>query len=560
MRSRTLSAVVMVLASCTTTIPPPTASLTPDAPQRGGRVVIATTGNVRTLQPVLAGSDVIPLIYAGLTRPDSKNGSLTPDLADTFSLSPDGLTANYRLREGLVWSDGTPLTAEDYRYALHAVARSKATVAKSRFQDIAGWTDYVQGRASSVSGIEIAANGRDITVHLTRVFCAALSNLAFTPLPRQRFVGSWDDRTTDTTKSIDQSPLNEAPPVSSGPFVLKQFTPDVQTVLAPNDRYWRGRPLIDELVFKVYSGVAATNGALLTGEAHLARVAPVDVATISQSAPAYTLHQLPGIGEYTFVGWNQASSRAPWLRDIRVRQALAYGLDVDLIIKSVLLGNGHRVFSHTPQASWAYDGTGMNTYPYDIQKAKQLLESAGARMGPNGVYLWTDGRPMRMSLKTNADNTTRVTVTQIAQDQYAKVGLAVDPEVLSFQALAAMLDGHGSDYEGFLLGWNIGIESPGTFSVWHSSQNVKGGSNYVAFSDSDVDRFAVAGRTGPDCSRETRKAAFASADRILNAQVPYTFLYSPDTLIFDQKALRGIEPTSFDNFSLSTVEQWWLKQ
>jgi peptide/nickel transport system substrate-binding protein len=547
---------------CCTSAPPPAPSPSAaiDTPRPGGRVVVASVGNVRTLQPVLSISDQSALIYPALVRNDPVSGAIVPDLAETANLSADGLTATYRLRPALVWSDGTPITGEDYRYAVDAVARSKATLAKSRFQDVAGWNDYVQGNSTTISGIEVSPDGRTVTIRLTRVFCAALGGLGFSPLPRNRFVGYWDDRTTDTTKNLDQSPLNEAPPVSSGPFVLKEFVPDIQTVLAPNDRYWRGRPLIDELVFKVYSGAGAVNAALLTGEAHMARTFPEDIATLATQASTYALHRLPGIGGYSFIGWNEASSRAPWLRDVRVRQALAYGLDVDLIIKAVLLGYGHRVFGHTPDASWAYDATGFNTYPYDVAKAKQLLEAAGARIGPDGVYLWIDGRPMRMSIKTNSGNKIRETVVQIAQEQYAKIGLSVAPELLSFPALTALLSDHGGDFDGVLVGWSLGVENPGTYAIWHSSQTAKGGQNFIAFADPDVDRFSVAGRSGPDCGRDARKKAFVAADRILNAQVPYTFLYSDDQMIFTHASLRGIEPTSFDNYSFWNVEKWWLRR
>lgn len=552
-------AVVLVVAACSGAAAPSQPTTPSATPRPGGRAVLPI-GNVMTLQPLLAANLITEVIYSPLVGRDPDTGALVPELADRFGLSSDGLTATYHLRDGLVWSDGVPITGEDYRYVVHALARSKQTTqSKVSFQDIVGWRDYVEGRTSAIAGIDVSADGRTITVKVTRVLCTTLGGLVSYPLPRHRFQAAWDDRTTDASKSIDEHPLNLAPPVSSGPFVLRDRGQE-QTVLVANDRYWRGRPLLDELVFKTYAGSAPTLNAIRAEEVDAAwPIAPEDLESVTRGASAYQAHRVAGISNFAFIGWNQISSRAPWLRDARVRRALSHGLDVDRIIQAVLLGNGHRVYSHVPQASWAYDGTGFDTYSYDVAGAKRLLEAAGARMGPDGVYLWTDGRPMRMTIETNQGNTVRERIMEIAAEQYAKIGISIDQRLESFPALVAHLNDHGTDFDGVIVGWNLSASDPGMYAIWHSSQAARGGSNFVAYADPEVDRLVEQARTGPDCSQDARRRAFAAADRILNRDVPYTFLFAADTLAVSHRSLRGFELKPFASM-LWNVERWWIRR
>src|SRR5439155_671021 len=206
---------------------PPTSSAAPAAtetPKRGGQLVLGLSADITTLQPILsidANSDnVLSLIYAPMLTLDPATGALAPGLAERFVASSDGKRITYTMRSGLVWSDGSPLNGEDYAYTVQAIARSKKTNAKSYFQDIVGWDDYVAGREATLRGLQILDSGRTVQIDLRRGHCSAMSDMGLMPLiPRAQFLRYWDPSTTDTTKSIDAAPINKAPPVASGPFV-----------------------------------------------------------------------------------------------------------------------------------------------------------------------------------------------------------------------------------------------------------------------------------------------------------------------------------------------------
>ncbi|HEV8670584.1 MAG TPA: ABC transporter substrate-binding protein [Candidatus Limnocylindria bacterium] len=565
--SAVLGAALLVAVSCgqtppsTGTSPSPAASAS-ETPQAGGRVVYGATGDPKTMQPVISTDTTSSFIwgwfYLGLTRANYKTGETEPSLAEKFELSKDGLTLTYTLRDNLVWSDGSPFTGEDYKYTVEAVARSVKTVRKSTFQDIVGWADYRDGKTDSLAGITLSNNGKTIEIKFTKVFCpatAAMGSAGGGILPSKFFKTVWNNKTTDTKTNIDDNALNMSPPASMGPFVFKEFKPGVQVTLARNDKYFRGAPLIEEFVVKNYADATAIKNALVTGEVtYYPTVEAKDYEEVSK------VDALKGVryklSSYTYIGWNAKAAKAPWLANRDVRQALWYGINVDAIMKKILFGLGTQVYAHNPPVSWAYDASGLTQYSNDVAKAKSLLEKAGAKIGTDGVYRWTDGQPMKMRIETNQGNNARETILQFAQEQYKAIGIQIDPLLESFNALLDRTD-PGTDYEGFIIGWSLGAD-PDPYSIWHSSQQGKGQFNNVGYNNPAVDQALLDNRNGPDCSQTARKAALKKVDSSLNQDAPYTFLYSADALFFANKQLQGLDPNTYSN--TWNIEKWWFKK
>lgn len=532
---------------------------------RGGRVVTGVFADVDTLQPLTAISAsaqiVTPNIYLGLLRDNPDTGALEPGLAERFALSSDGLTVTYSLRDGLVWSDGVPFTGEDYRYTVEAIARSKTAAQKSDFRDVAGFADYATGMTDSISGITIGNNGKTITIKLMQHSCPALRQLAGAGggiLPKHAFLAGWNNKTTDTSTSIDNHPLNNKPPASMGPFVFKGHQPGIDITLAANDRFYRGRPLIDEYLIKIYAGQPAVATALIGGELAFA---PFLGAAGTQQVQSANVNRLTffrgkgGVDSYFFIGWNERSPKAPWLAVKEVRQALWYGLDIKQIIDKVVI-YADPVYAHTAQASWAYDGSGLNHYDFDPAKAKALLEQAGASMGSDGVYRWSNGQPMQMRLETIAP---LANILQVAQAQYSALGLKISAQVLPPPAFFAKNDPTNLDREGSIMVQGLTID-PDAFDVWDSSQQGKGQLNRFHYASSVVDQAVEAGRNGPDCSTAARKKDYATMDKQLNEDAPVTFLFAPEQALFFDKSLQAFQPKPYSSLSHWNIEKWWIKK
>ena len=558
-------AALMVAVACGAPTPPssggsPAAS---EQPVPGGRIVEGSTGDPKTMQPVIStdttSSGVWSWLYFGLTRVNRDTGETEGNLAvDAPKLSADGLTVTYTLRDNLVWSDGTPFTGEDYKYTVEAVMRSKKTVRKSAVNTIVGAKDYEAGKTDSISGITYDA--KTITIKLEKVFCPAIAGLggggAGGILPSKAFKTVWDNKSTDTSKNIDDNPLNMNPPASMGPFVFKEFKPGVQVTLTKNPKYFRGEPLIDEYVIKNYADATAVKNALLTGEVSFAGIEAKDYDEVKKN-DSLKFFQFKSLG-YTYIGWNAKGAKAPWLANKQVRQALWYGINVDAIVQKIVFGLGTKALAHNPPVSWAYDGSGLTDYKLDVAKAKSLLEQAGAKMGSDGVYRWSDGSPMKMRIETNQGNNARETILQLAQEQYKAIGITIDPLLESFNQLLDRTD-PGPDFEGFIIGWSLGAD-PDPYSIWHSSQQGKGQFNNVGYSNPAVDKALEDNRNGPDCSKDARRKANHAVDLNLNQDAPYTFLYSADVLRFAQKDIQSFDPKPFSTASAWNIEKWWIKK
>lgn len=552
---------LLVAAACTTA--PSTPPRAQESPVPGGRIVDGSTSDIKTLQPVLssdtASSGVWQHIYLSLTRVNKDTTDIECQLCEKFTVSPDGLTLTYTLRDGLVWSDGVPFTGEDYKYTAEAVMRSKKTIRKGAFEQVVGAKDYEQGKTDGISGITVSDNGKTTTVKFTTPFCPAIAQLggagAGGIIPKHHFLKHWDNKTTDISKNIDDNPLNTAPPASTGPFVFKDYKPGDQVRLVRNEKYFKGAPLVEELIVKVYADATAIKAALLTGEVSFYAVEPKDYEEVSKT------ESLKGFRfasfSYDYIGWNPNNAKAPWLASKDVRQALRYGLNVNQIMDKVVFNLGRPMYAHTPPAQWAHSEEGLNKYAYDPKKAKELLEKAGAKMGADGVYRWTDGSPMKMKIETNSGNQVRETILQIAQEQYGQIGIKIDPLLESFPALTERTRFGKPDWEGFILGLSLGTD-PDLYTVWHSKSATATGLNRIGWNKTD--RPIEQQRNGPDCTREARKKAIHEVNKVLNDEAPFTFLYSRDVLMFFNKAVQGADPGPGSTASFWNIEKWWLKR
>jgi len=556
LRSLVALAVVAIIGSGCLSGPAKEPDVTPVA-QSGGRVVEGTTGDVRTLLPILAAdansARAAQNIYAPLWRAEPATGEPLPDLG-RWSVSSDGLTYSWEIRDSAMWSDGTPVTGQDYLTTAKAVARSKKTVRKSNFQDILGFAEYRDGKATTISGITV--NGKRFSVTFAKVSCPALETAfgpAAAPLPSHVFARYTVD--ADPSTNVDDAPEALTPTIASGPFRFKEWRRGDQLVLTRNPTYFNGPALIEEHVLKVVTDTNVVAQQLRTGELTYAGVQAQDLGSLEREAHLRVLRY--AAPRYTYIGWNVQSETAPALADRRVRQALAYGLDMDAFIRTVLGGEGQRNLTHHPPTSWAYPSSGLNTYAYDPAAAQRLIEQAGYTRGDDGMYA-KQGVPLELTILAHAGDKTREALLQVATEQYRQLGVRVHGRLASFESLTTRLTGGDRSIEAWLAGWAPGGADPDPFSIWHSSQipdRGRAGFNFGGFTAPDLDAAIEDGRSG-NCATAARKRAYERFNQILNQEQPYNFGFIPTTLVAVDRRLRGFAPGPFDE--RPQIEKWWL--
>jgi peptide/nickel transport system substrate-binding protein len=559
-RLRAVLLAVLLVAACA---PAPQAetAIPTAAPVPGGRVVQATFFDAQTLQPFLASDAVslqaTSLLYAPLLRPDPATGELRPHLA-TWSLSADARTVTWDIDPKAEWSDGTTITGEDFATLVKAVARSKKTARRTSFQPIEGFTEYQTGKAASIAGI--SATGKHFTVRFSAAFCPSLyAVFGVAPIPAHvfaRYLGDTPDKST-----IDDAVENLAPAVVSGPFRFESWKKGERLDLARNERYFEGAPLLDGLSFKIISDASAYAALARDAELNLAAIEPKDADAAARRG--LTVRAYPA-ASYTAIAWNLRTG-ALALRDTRVRQALAYVIDVDGFIQSTLFGRGHRTQQHHLDGTWpAAPASSLTRYTHDASAAEALLSQAGYARGGDGIFA-KDAKPLSLILYTNAGNKARETFLQMTIEQLQRFGVKAEARLEQLDSLLDRLGTGIGDGDGWLISWSMSPE-PDPYGLWHSSQipdpqKRTAGLNIAGFSSPDVDKAIDAARTpaaAAGCDQPARSQQYETVNKLLNAQQPYLFAFIPDALMATPVTLRGFRPSTFALYA--DVQRWWIQK
>jgi peptide/nickel transport system substrate-binding protein len=564
-----LGAAMLVAVSCSSSSTPGGGGASPSAattekPQQGGRVIEATISDIATIQPVLvndtASRRITQLIYDPLIQVDSKTGEPQPRLA-TFSVSSDSLKYTYTIDPKAVWSDGKPIIADDWLTGLKAVGKSKKTVRKSSFKDVQGFTDYSDGKVTTIAGVAIdTANNKKFTVTMAKASCSAIIDLVGYVIPTQVF-GNY---VTETSKDeIDSAPENTAPTVFSGPFKFTEWRKGDQVILDKNPTYWQGPANIDQFVYKVVANQTAITNGLKTGEITFGTIQAKDLADM-QTVSTVKIDKYQNLG-YTYIGWNTTSPTAVGLADKRVRQALAYGIDMDQVIKAVVFGEATKQVAHHVPVQWAYPtGIALEQYKFDKAKALSLLKDAGWTPGSDGILQNAAGKKFNLTISTNSGNTERETLATVAAEQYKQLGIAAKAAPEAFQGLVTKLTTGDTTLEATIIGWSLGAE-PDPYQIWHSSQipdpaKKVTGFGFTYFKDPAMDKAIEEARnpSNGDCSLASRTKQYETFNKILNENQPYNFGYANNVLHVSQNSLQNFKPGSFAD--VYNVYQWWIKR
>jgi len=559
-RLRAVALAALLVVDCApapqTDIAPPTA-----APVPGGRVVQTTFFDAQTLQPFLATDAVsvqaTGLLYAPLLRPDPMTGTLLPHLG-AWSLSADARTITWDIDSQAKWSDGAPIIGDDFATLAKAVARSKKTTRRSAFQLIDGFAEYQSGKAASIAGITVA--GKQFTVRFAAVFCPSLySVFGIAPIPTQTFARYLGDTLEKST--IDDAPENLAPTVTSGPFRFESWKKGERLDLARSESYFQGAPMLDGLSFKVTAEASAYGAISRDSELNLANIEPKDADAAARRGLA--IRAFPA-ASYTAIAWNLRTGTTA-LRDVRVRQALAYAIDVDGYIQSTLFGRGRRAQQHHLDSTWpAAPSSSLTRYVHDTASAEALLQQAGFARGADGIFA-KDGKALSLVLYTNAGNKSRETFLQMTVEQLQRFGVKAEARLDQLDTLVERLGTGAAEGDGWLISWAMSPE-PDPYSVWHSSQvpdpaKRTTGLNVGGFSSADVDRAIEAARspqTPAACDGVVRAQQYEAMNRVLNAEQPYLFAFIPETLLAAPPTLQGLRPGTFSLYA--DVQLWWLKK
>jgi peptide/nickel transport system substrate-binding protein len=338
--------------------------------RKGGRLVVAADSEPRNLNPAIVASNGVFFVSSKVVEPlaeasfDGENG-LAPRLAVSWEGAPDGLSATFKLREGVKWHDGKPFTSADVAFSALSLWKPLQNLGRTVFKDLVA-VDTPDERTA------IFKFSKPTPFQLIRNALPALSSV----VPKHLYEQG----------SIEDNPANNAP-VGTGPFKFAEYKPGEYYRLARNDAYWgEGEPYLDEIVYQVLPDRAAAASALEAGEIQLAAFSAVPLADLDRMANIPGLKVVTtGYEALTYQLVVEINHRRKELADLKVRQAIAHAIDKDFVVKTIFLGYAEAATGPVPKNDPQFYTPDVELYPFDVARANALLDEAGYKRTSNGT-------------------------------------------------------------------------------------------------------------------------------------------------------------------------------
>lgn len=492
------------------------------------------------LQYITLGNIYEPLIIED--PHDDPDYKIIPWLAEKFEVSPNHLIYTFHLRKDVKWADGKPFTSDDclFTFDMMMDPNVRSISVRNYFEDLKSWK---------------AQDPYTFVLTFAKPYFLAADSIAGIGIfPRHVFEKpgiAHDARYLQVQGDYFNTESANRSPVGTGPFKFDHWTNKTEIVLDKNPLYWGHKAHVDRIDFRIITDNTVARQMLDKGEIDIdASPIPADIYYNLPRDPMvvanYYRTMIPQ-ASYDFIGWNE---HTPYFADARVRQAMSYG---------ARFGEFLHIYLHDlyPPCTCQFYRLSMDCdfslkpYPYNPDKAAQLLDAAGWKMGADGVR-HKDGKAFRFTFLYPAESQTAGALALVMKEDYQKLGIAMDIAKMEWATFSHKLRDH--DFDAVTLGWGGGPRQD-PYQIWHSSQ-AKDGSNYVFFNNPEADRLMVEARTEFDDRK--RQALYRQLDDILWEEQPYTFLWSPDFGAVFSKKLHGItENLSFIQFNELWIDPSW---
>jgi peptide/nickel transport system substrate-binding protein len=502
-------------------------------PDRGGSYVEGVAGTPQYLNPLLSqynqvDDTLVYLLFNGLTRLDEQ-GNVVPDLADGWLVSDDGLTYDFRLKPGLVWHDGHPVTAADVLYTVNAM----------QSEDFPGvpWLSTLW-RTVTVEAPE-GPEGLYVRFTLGQLLPSFLDYTTIGLLPAH----IWQDV---PVAQMRESQYNTRP-VGTGPFMVERLTA-TRADLVVNPRYPGKTPYLAGISFRFYpdheSLLTAYDRDEIDGVSWLW---PQDVATAAERTDM-NVFSAPLSG-YTLVYLNQDNPNTPFFKETQVRVALLYALDRQGLIDRVMQGQG--LVAHSPilPGTWAYDPDILQ-HPYSPESANAILDEAGWVDSDGDGVRDRDGVKLAFILLGNDT----ALLDELAR-MWAAVGVQATPQAVSLPGLT-------SDFliprtfDAAVAHWDL-VGDPDPYPLWHSTQ-IQEGQNYGGWDERVADEAIERARATND--RAQRRNEYIQWQHIFAEEVPALLLYHPVYSFGVRDKVRNVSigPLNSPAERFRTIADWYI--
>ncbi len=482
----------------------------------GGTLTVALDSDVVTLDPLkstaLVDREVMLNIYDTLVRVDDKN-NIQPDLASSWTYS-NPTTLVFTLRSGVKFQDGTPFNADA---VVANIQRILSTPSSPRYSEI-----------NSIQSVQ-KVDDTHVQFNLKKAFSpllAALTDRAGMMLSPAILQSS--------SSSLANAPKN----AGTGPFEFTSWTKGDHLTISRNPNYWlkdsagKSLPYLDKVTYKPITDGSVRYTNLETGTINVAEdLNPTDVAN-AKSNSSLTYNQIPGL---SFYGIELNTQKAPF-NNVHARRAVAWAVNREEILNSVLHGIGVQAQGPISPSSWAYSAS-IAPYSYNVANAKSELQQAGMSSLSFDMLI-ASGSPVGLQL------------AQFLQSEMQAAGITMNIKQETFAALLS--DSAAHNYQAASLGWSGRPDPDGNMYNWF---HTGGGFNDMQYSNPQVDALLEDARTQSD---QTKRASdYQQAEQLMLQDSPYVFLYHGVAEQATTKTVQGFQllPTTIMPFAQTSLSQ-----
>lgn len=509
-----------------------------EAPRNGGDYTEGIIGQPMYVNPLLsqankADADLTQLIFGGLMKYDTQ-GNQVKNLARDYEISEDKRTYTFYLREDAKWHDGEPLTASDVYFTFNILKDPQ----------------YKSPLRLNWQGVEIEQKD-DYTVVFTlkNPYFGFLGNLTTGILPKHIWENVLPENFTLSEYNLK--------PIGSGPYRFIEMQKDsndkiVSCALKSFASFHEGQPYISSFNINFYPDyelmLAAYNKKEIDGMGSI----PLNLLEQIKLAKSTIIHEI-NIPRLFAVYMNENKNVA--LANQRVREALAYAVNRSQIVEQILHGRGVAIFSPILPSMKEYEND-ISKYDYDPDKAKAILDEAGWKMDEEDGVRKKGDQKLEFEILT-LDSAEMAQTSDFIRDQWNAVGARVAVNVLSPADLQQNYI-KPREYSALLFGQETSF-SPDLYFFWHSSQKKDPGLNIGNFDDAKADEILEKAREESD---ETKRIEYYKEfQRIITADIPAIFLYSPKYIYPVNKGVKGIDARNINSpdWRFGDVNKWHIK-
>ena len=449
------------------------------------------------------------------------------DLAKEINTSFDGTTISFTLQDNVKFHDGKPLTSADAKYTLDLLLKTKGAKQGAFFETLSGQTN-----SPMITEIQ-TPDEKTLVLKIARPALKnnVLANLVAIPIyPEGSQVGNQTVNGDNSTSNLGAY----TPPAGTGAYKFVRYdTANNYVELAANENYWEGAPAIKRIRVKVVEDSNALQAELKSGRVQLApmtiNLSPDTLKNLSDDSNL-KVEQFEG-ANIQYLSFN--TEEKPF-DNPKVRQAIAYAINREDLIKSLLFGQAKIAHSILPESSWAY-ATGVK-YNYDPNKAKQLLDEAGFKTTENGMRF-----PKPIDFKITSGNSATSQYAQVIQDQLKTIGIAVQISTVESGVFRTQLQ--QGQYQMTTARYVGGNHDPIYLRDLFASSEIptekRASGNRTRYNNPEYDK--IIGQAVNEIDREKAKQLYAQAQEIISRDVPLLPLWYPANMVVASKKVEGLQ-------------------